>query len=82
MMDNELIMMSNENMTNSVEEIEITLPQQESISDLIGNPPGWILQSGITTIAIVVIAILTAGFFIEYPDKINCIGSLQQKILP
>jgi HlyD family secretion protein len=54
----------------------------EDIDDFIGNPPGWILHSGITLIAFVVVIILTATAFIRYPDKINGKGILTGTMPP
>jgi len=44
--------------------------QPTEINDLIGNPPGWILRSGITIIALVVIIGIALSNIISYPDKI------------
>ena len=46
----------------------------ESISDIIGNPPGWLLRSGITILSLVTISILILSHMISYPDKINASG--------
>lgn len=40
----------------------------------IGNPPTWLMRSGITLIAFVMIVILIAAYFIKYPDKITSKG--------
>jgi len=54
--------------------IEAIASSREEFSDLIGNPPGWVLKSGTTMIAIVVLVILGTANFIKYPDIINCSG--------
>lgn len=43
---------------------------QSEISDLIGNPPGWLLRSGIMMVAIVTSIILVGSYFFQYPDKL------------
>ncbi len=42
-----------------------------SVDDLIGNPPGWLLRSGITMVALAVAVFLSLAFVIKYPDKIS-----------
>jgi len=44
--------------------------QPKEINDLIGNPPGWILKSGITIVALVVVIGISLSYIISYPDKI------------
>ncbi len=46
------------------------------INDLITTPPSWLLRSGITMVAIVVVSILSATYFIQYPDKVEGVGML------
>ena len=48
----------------------------ESITDIIGNPPGWLLRSGITVLSLVTISILMLSHMIKYPDKINATGHI------
>lgn len=47
-----------------------------NMDDLIGNPPGLLLRSGITMIALVTAIILIMSWFISYPDKITASGIL------
>ena len=54
----------------NIQNIEIISRQPSEINDLIGNPPGWILRSGITIIAIVVVIAIAMSNIISYPDKI------------
>ena len=49
---------------------------QEEISDMIGNSPGWLLRSGIGMIALATLMIFAACAFIKYPDKFQGRGSL------
>ena len=44
------------------------------VNDLISVPPGWLLKSGITTIAIVTSVLLIFSAFFKYPDKIVANG--------
>ena len=46
------------------------------ITDLIGNPPGWLLRSGIGMIALVTFSVLALASYIQYPDKISGTGIL------
>jgi len=50
--------------------------QSNEVDDIIGNPPSWLLRSGIGFVAIVFTSILTVAYFIQYPDKINGLGVL------
>ncbi|MEM6736020.1 MAG: hypothetical protein AAF620_08125 [Bacteroidota bacterium] len=44
------------------------------LNDLVGNPPGWLLRSGLTVFAIVVLFVLALAAFIKYPDTISSAG--------
>ena len=61
--------------SESTEEIEVdrqTIARQyTSVDDLIGNPPGWLLRSGISMVALVVAVFFSLAFVIKYPDKIS-----------
>lgn len=54
----------------------ITFNPRREIDDLIGNPPGWLLRSGISIVALVIMTILTMSAFISYPDKIVALGEM------
>ncbi len=58
--------------------IQISPPAQRTteINDLIGNPPNWLLRSGIMMVAIVTGIILTGAYFFNYPDKLSGTGTL------
>jgi len=60
-------------MPNNNGQTIIYTPRQE-IDDLIGNPPGWLLRSGITVVALVVVTIIGLSAFIRYPDKVVATG--------
>ncbi len=46
------------------------------IEEIIGNPPGWLLHSGITILCLLFALILLLAAWIEYPDKIVAHGHL------
>lgn len=50
---------------------DIVLNDQEDIQNILGNPPGWILNWGITLILFSVVALLSISYFVKYPDKID-----------
>ncbi|MDF1698948.1 MAG: HlyD family efflux transporter periplasmic adaptor subunit [Saprospiraceae bacterium] len=52
------------------------------IDSMIGNPPGWLLQSGISALALVTLIILTGSWFFKYPDKLVGIGTLTSTAPP
>lgn len=54
----------------------------QAINDFIGNPPGFLLKSGITIIGIVTLALLTLAAIINYPDKIVSQGIMTSAIPP
>lgn len=60
------------------------LPAQRTteINDLIGNPPSWLLRSGIMMVAIVTGIILTGAYFFNYPDKLSGSGTLTSATPP
>lgn len=64
--------------------IQISPPAQRTteINDLIGNPPNWLLRSGIMMIAIVTGIILTGAYFFNYPDKLIGTGTLTSATPP
>ncbi len=53
---------------------EINSNFNTDLNDLVGNPPGWLLRSGLTVFAIVVVFILALAAFVRYPDKISSSG--------
>lgn len=57
-------------MTARDHHIESHRAPSTQIHDLIGIPPGWLLRSGITVVALVTGVVLLLAAFIKYPDKI------------
>ena len=54
----------------------------EGLNDLIGNPPGWLLRSGLTILGIVVILAFIITSFIRYPDKLSSTGIMTSTTPP
>ena len=48
--------------------------QQQSINDLIGNPPSWILRSGISLIGLFSMIALLLAQYVAYPDRVTALG--------
>lgn len=48
----------------------------QAMNDLIGNPPSWLMRSGITMVGIVVGTVMLATYFISYPNKLSSTGIL------
>lgn len=65
----------------SIAEVEYR-PAPESISEIIGNPPGWLLRSGITILAVVTMMILGMSHLISYPDKLIANGYITTDVPP
>ena len=59
-----------------------TYTTRSEITDLIGNPPGWLLRSGIGMIALVTFSVLALASYIQYPDKISGTGILTSDAPP
>ena len=55
---------------------------RSEIDDLIGNPPGWLLRSGIGSVALVAVALVAMSGFIRYPDKTEAVGVLSAEFPP
>ena len=58
-------------MPNKEIDIQGIASQPEEIQDIIGNPPGWMLRSGIGVVFFVVITGLFLTGWISYPDTIQ-----------
>ncbi len=55
---------------------------RSEIDDLIGRPPGWLLRSGISSVALVAFTLMVMSGFIRYPDKTEAIGILSSEYPP
>ncbi|HMQ48555.1 MAG TPA: HlyD family efflux transporter periplasmic adaptor subunit [Saprospiraceae bacterium] len=54
----------------------------QPIQDIIATPPGCLLHSGLTILAIVVVVAITLAAFIRYPDKIRAKGIMTSQSPP
>ncbi len=50
---------------------DISLNEREDIRLMIGNPPSWLLNFGISAVAWVVMILLALSYFIKYPDVVT-----------
>jgi multidrug resistance efflux pump len=50
---------------------DIDLNERQDISQMIGNPPSWLLNYGTSAIAWVVLILLAMSYFIKYPDVVT-----------
>jgi len=53
-----------------------------AIQDMMGNPPGWLLRSGLTGIFVFVLVLLGLAAVIPYPEKIEAPFVLQTQTVP
>lgn len=61
----------------------VSTEQPELTTDhIIGNPPGFLLRSGITMVAIVITVVLALAAFISYPDTFTAQGNLTSEKPP
>ena len=66
-----------------INEYEIERPRsRDEISDVIGNPPNWLMRSGIGMVALVFGTIIFMTYFIKYPDKITGQGFMTSTTPP
>ena len=56
--------------------------QRAEIDDFIGIHPSWLLRSGISIVALVLVAVFCLSYFIQYPDKIVARGILSSENPP
>ena len=57
------------NLTLNPEDIDLN--EREDVNQIIGNPPSWLLNFGISAVAWVVFALLAMSYFIKYPDVVT-----------
>ena len=63
-------------------DISASNTSSRQIDDLIGVTPNWLMQSGISIVALVFMVILTISAFIKYPDKIVAKGVMTSENPP
>jgi hypothetical protein len=56
--------------------------REAAIQDMMGTPPGWLLHSGLSAIAVVVAVVLGLTAFIRYPEKVEAPFLLQTEKIP
>ena len=56
--------------------------RESAIQDMMGKPPGWLLNSGIMCIALVFLVALGLTSFIRYPEKVEAPFLLQTETIP
>ncbi|MCB9275529.1 MAG: HlyD family efflux transporter periplasmic adaptor subunit [Lewinellaceae bacterium] len=66
--------------TNGIDMAAARRPSE--IQELLGDPPGWLLQSGVTILSLVTGAVLLASWFIRYPDKLVAEALIQSEFPP
>jgi hypothetical protein len=50
---------------------DIHLNERDEIRQMIGKPPSWLLNYGISAVAWVVLLLLAMSYFIKYPDVVT-----------
>ena len=53
-----------------------------TLDDMLGNPPGWLLKSGISLVFITTFGLLFMTWFIQYPDKLTGQAIIQTEFPP
>jgi hypothetical protein len=62
---------------------ELTTSYHNSaIEDMMGRPPGWLLRSGLSVVAISVVVALSLAALISYPERVEAPFVLQTKKVP
>lgn len=56
--------------------------QRQEIDDFIGVHPSWLLRSGISIVALLLLAVFGLSYFIQYPDKLVARGILSSENPP
>lgn len=49
----------------------IRLREREEIQYLLGNPPGWMMRFGLSTMAVLLALLLALSYFVQYPDVVT-----------
>ena len=56
--------------------------RDSAIQDMLGRPPGWLLRSGLTVIALTVAVVLGLAAVIRYPERVEAPFVLQTETVP
>jgi HlyD family secretion protein len=60
----------------------LTHPPTQELEEFIDNVPGWLLRSGISLIALVVMSLIFISAYIRYPEKISGTGLMTSETPP
>ena len=63
----------------SPENIEL---RSESVQEILGRPPRWIIRWGISIIFIIVAGLVVGSYFFKYPDVLTATITVIKEILP
>lgn len=53
-----------------------------TLDDMMGNPPGWLLRSGISLVFLATVGLLAMSWFIQYPDRLVGQAVIQTEFPP
>ncbi|MFA0960341.1 HlyD family efflux transporter periplasmic adaptor subunit [Roseivirga sp. BDSF3-8] len=56
--------------------------KSDEVREVMGNPPHWIIRSGIMMIAIVTLLLLTASYAVRYPDTLATEVTIATEAIP
>jgi len=65
--------------THKLENIEL---RSESVQEILGRPPRWIIRWGISIIFIVITGLIIGSYFFKYPDVITATITVTTENLP
>ena len=60
--------MNEENKITAAEQIEL---RSESVQEILGRPPQWVIRWGITVVFLVIIGLFIGSYFFKYPEVIS-----------
>lgn len=64
------------------EQVNLTEVHSEEVQDIIGRTPVWVVRSGTTVVACVLLLILIGAWFIKYPDMVSATTTLSAAAPP
>jgi hypothetical protein len=56
--------------------------RESAIQDMLGRPPGWLLRSGLSVLALALIVVFGLAALIQYPERVEGAFVLQTKTMP
>lgn len=60
----------------------ININERQRALDILGHPPGWMIQWGITLFFIIISIFLGLSFFISYPDSLDAPVTIRTELPP